>query len=273
MWAPKMEARVLQDAQAARRARSVLEIGTGSGYFTALLASRAARRHERRDRSRARRRARRQARCAHGFANVRLRDRRRRARLGRRALRRDRAHRLDAAAAGEVPARSSSPSGRVFAVVGEAPAMTARLVALDRARRRASRPTCSRRWSRRSSTPPRPRASSFDRRDLRRRARRAGAPTRARAAPLVVDVREPWELEQCRIEGSQSIPLRELPARLAELPARPRRSCSSAITAAAASRRRTWLARTGFAPRAQPRGGVDAWARDGRSRDAAVLNR
>ncbi len=39
MWAPKMEARVLQSLKLARE-ESALEIGTGSGYFTALLASR-----------------------------------------------------------------------------------------------------------------------------------------------------------------------------------------------------------------------------------------
>jgi protein-L-isoaspartate(D-aspartate) O-methyltransferase len=37
MWAPKMEARVLQELQITQ-GESVLEIGTGSGYFTALLA-------------------------------------------------------------------------------------------------------------------------------------------------------------------------------------------------------------------------------------------
>lgn len=36
--------------------------------------------------------------------------------------------------------------------------------------------------------------------------------------PLVVDVREPWETEICRIEGSQLIPMRSLPQRLQELP-------------------------------------------------------
>ncbi|MEW6689962.1 MAG: protein-L-isoaspartate O-methyltransferase [Pseudomonadota bacterium] len=41
MWAPKIEARVLQ-ALAVKRTDRVLEIGTGSGYFTALLAHRAA---------------------------------------------------------------------------------------------------------------------------------------------------------------------------------------------------------------------------------------
>jgi len=41
MWSPKMEARVLQ-ALAPRRSDRVLEVGTGSGYLTALLAHRSA---------------------------------------------------------------------------------------------------------------------------------------------------------------------------------------------------------------------------------------
>jgi protein-L-isoaspartate(D-aspartate) O-methyltransferase len=41
MWTPKLEARVLQEL-AIRSTDRVLEIGTGSGYLTALLASRAA---------------------------------------------------------------------------------------------------------------------------------------------------------------------------------------------------------------------------------------
>ena len=40
----------------------------------------------------------------------------------------------------------------------------------------------------------------------------------SREAPLVVDVREPWEVELCRIDGSVSIPLGELKARFKELP-------------------------------------------------------
>ena len=42
MWAPKLEARVLQELRL-KPTDDVLEIGTGSGYFTALLASRSAR--------------------------------------------------------------------------------------------------------------------------------------------------------------------------------------------------------------------------------------
>ena len=40
MWTPKMEARVVQELEV-KDAESVLEIGTGSGYLTALLAARA----------------------------------------------------------------------------------------------------------------------------------------------------------------------------------------------------------------------------------------
>lgn len=80
----------------------------------------------------------------------------------------------------------------------------------------------------------------------------------ARAAPVVVDVREPWEYERCRIEGSLLVPLRELPARLSELPAgrelvlvchHGNRSQHAAM----------WLAQNGRNVR-NLRGGVEAWA-------------
>jgi rhodanese-related sulfurtransferase len=38
-----------------------------------------------------------------------------------------------------------------------------------------------------------------------------------RARPLLLDVREPWEFATCRIEGSQSMPMNELPKRHGEL--------------------------------------------------------
>ena len=34
---------------------------------------------------------------------------------------------------------------------------------------------------------------------------------------LLVDVREPWEYETCRIEGAQLIPMRTIPANLQQL--------------------------------------------------------
>jgi rhodanese-related sulfurtransferase len=40
----------------------------------------------------------------------------------------------------------------------------------------------------------------------------------SRAAPVVLDVREPWELAICSLPGATAIPLRELPARMGELP-------------------------------------------------------
>jgi rhodanese-related sulfurtransferase len=39
----------------------------------------------------------------------------------------------------------------------------------------------------------------------------------SRPSPVLLDVREPWELELCQIPGSQSIPMHLVPMRCAEL--------------------------------------------------------
>lgn len=39
----------------------------------------------------------------------------------------------------------------------------------------------------------------------------------ARPRPLLLDVREPWEFATCRLDGAQSIPMNDVPARLEEL--------------------------------------------------------
>jgi protein-L-isoaspartate(D-aspartate) O-methyltransferase len=127
MWQPKLEARVLQELML-RKSDRVLEVGTGSGYFTALLAHRSAHVHS-------------------------VEINRKLAAFGRANLERHGADNVtleigDAARGwpshapydaivltGSTPVLPRSfleqlaPGGRLFAVVGEAPAMRARLVA------------------------------------------------------------------------------------------------------------------------------------------------
>ena len=126
MWEPKLEARVLQELDVHKTDR-VLEVGTGSGYLTALLAHRAAHVHSveinpalasfgRRNLER------------HGTDNVTL-------EVG------DASHGWPRHAPYHVIVLTGSTpvlppafleqlevGGRLFAIVGEAPAMTARLV-------------------------------------------------------------------------------------------------------------------------------------------------
>jgi protein-L-isoaspartate(D-aspartate) O-methyltransferase len=126
MWQPKLEARVLQEL-AVRKTDRVLEVGTGSGYLTALLSHRAA--HvvsvEIKPRLAAFGRANLEK---HGADNVTL-------EVG------DAARGWTAGApydvivlTGSTPLLPASlleqlaPGGRLFAVVGEAPAMSARVV-------------------------------------------------------------------------------------------------------------------------------------------------
>ncbi|HTN49403.1 MAG TPA: rhodanese-like domain-containing protein [Burkholderiaceae bacterium] len=81
-----------------------------------------------------------------------------------------------------------------------------------------------------------------------------------RTPPVLLDVREPWETQICRIEGSELVPMQTLPARLHDLdPAHPivcichhgGRSAHVAM----------FLAHQGFKDVYNLTGGVDAWAR------------
>ncbi len=81
-----------------------------------------------------------------------------------------------------------------------------------------------------------------------------------RPPPVLLDVREPWETQICRIEGSELMPMQTLPGRLSELdPDRPvvcichlgGRSMQVAM----------FLTRQGFTDAYNLTGGVDAWAR------------
>ena len=125
MWTPKMEARVVQELEL-RPDESVLEIGTGSGYLTALLAARSA-----------------------DVTSVELLPRlaaEAQAKLERGGVKNARVEAGDGARGyrtaqydaivltGSTPVlpdawlRQLKPGGRLFAVVGDAPVMTARLM-------------------------------------------------------------------------------------------------------------------------------------------------
>lgn len=125
MWTPKMEARVLQELRAQPSER-VLEVGTGSGYLTALLASEAGDvTSVEIDAATA---ADARAKLArHGFTNVRV-D------IGDAARGYGNEVFDVIVLTGSTPLlperfyEQLSPTGRIFAVVGERPAMRARLI-------------------------------------------------------------------------------------------------------------------------------------------------
>jgi rhodanese-related sulfurtransferase len=81
-----------------------------------------------------------------------------------------------------------------------------------------------------------------------------------RPSPLLLDVREPWEFQTCRIEGAHHLPMRELPARLRELD--PRTDvvaiCHHGVRSLHAA---YFLERQGFERVFNLSGGIDAWAR------------
>jgi rhodanese-related sulfurtransferase len=76
----------------------------------------------------------------------------------------------------------------------------------------------------------------------------------------LVDVREPWEFEVCRIEGARLIPLGQLPARLGELDAsRPTvMICHHGVRSLRAA---AFLEHCGFGDVVNLSGGIDAWAK------------
>jgi protein-L-isoaspartate(D-aspartate) O-methyltransferase len=126
MWPPRMEARVLQEL-AVKRSDRVLEIGTGSGYLTALLAHRAA--HVYSVEIRPALAAFGKANIArHGVDNVTL-------EVGDGARGYSKWGPYDVVVlTGSVPVvprallASLAPGGRAFAVIGEAPVMSAKIL-------------------------------------------------------------------------------------------------------------------------------------------------
>jgi rhodanese-related sulfurtransferase len=82
-----------------------------------------------------------------------------------------------------------------------------------------------------------------------------------RGSVQLVDVREPWEVARCRIEGSQALPMGEIASRLGELDP-DRRTVVVCHHGARSMHVATWLAQQGFGEVINLRGGIDAWARD-----------
>ena len=81
-----------------------------------------------------------------------------------------------------------------------------------------------------------------------------------RDKPLLLDVREPWEWQRARIEGAQHIPMREVPARFAELD----QDCDVVAICHHGGRSlqvASFLEKNGFAKVHNLQGGVDAWSR------------
>ena len=80
-------------------------------------------------------------------------------------------------------------------------------------------------------------------------------------SPMLLDVREPWEFEKARIQGSQLVPMRSVPDRLHELD--PDREtvviCHHGIRSRMVGH---FLERQGFNKVINLSGGVAAWARD-----------
>lgn len=76
----------------------------------------------------------------------------------------------------------------------------------------------------------------------------------------VLDIREPWEIEICAIEGAITIPMGALPGRLNELPGDRMLVvlCHHGMRSAQAT---AWLRRAGYDNAVNLRGGIDAWAR------------
>ncbi len=81
----------------------------------------------------------------------------------------------------------------------------------------------------------------------------------ARAQPQLVDVREPWEADICRIQDSLLMPLASLPARAAELDAT-RPLVAICHHGARSMQAAYFLERNGFAEVCNLTGGVAAWA-------------
>ena len=81
------------------------------------------------------------------------------------------------------------------------------------------------------------------------------------AAPVVLDVREPWEVAVCALPGARHIPMRDVPTQAEALP----RDQDIVVLCHHGVRSQhvaSFLERLGFERIYNLAGGIDAWARD-----------
>jgi rhodanese-related sulfurtransferase len=84
-------------------------------------------------------------------------------------------------------------------------------------------------------------------------------------APFLLDVREPWEFERSRIEGSVLLPMNQIVARVGELDPT-RETVVICHHGGRSFQVGMFLARSGFASVINLKGGVDAWSQQVDSR-------
>jgi rhodanese-related sulfurtransferase len=81
-----------------------------------------------------------------------------------------------------------------------------------------------------------------------------------REQPLLLDVREPWEFERCRLEGAELLPMSSIPSRYGQID--PNRDvvviCHHGVRSFHVAR---FLEHNGFTRVINLTGGLDAWAR------------
>lgn len=89
---------------------------------------------------------------------------------------------------------------------------------------------------------------------------RLDAMRRAGEDHVLVDVREPWEMDLVSIEGSVPIPMRTIPDRIAEIP-KDKPVVVMCHHGGRSAQVMMWLRQQGFDQATNLSGGIDAWAR------------
>ena len=83
---------------------------------------------------------------------------------------------------------------------------------------------------------------------------------KSREAPLLLDVREPWEHDKAHIAGSQLLPMGQIQARVAELDDK-REVVAICHHGGRSMQVAVFLEKSGFSRVHNLAGGIDAWSR------------